>query len=146
HFHAYASAYVAYRGRRFTLALTVVEQGMELDIVLRWLLLQAGRAGVRARLGLLDRGFFRVALIRSLPPARRPFLMPLVCRGRGPGHPRGPSGSQAFRACRRSDWGRYTMTSTTGRRATVGVCIAGDNQRGRRGKRGRRRLVYAYGA
>jgi hypothetical protein len=144
HFHAYATAYVVYRGRRFTLALTVVEQGMELDVVLRWLLLQAGRAGVRTRLVLLDRGFCSVAVIRYLQAARRPFLMPLVCRGRGLDHPRGPSGSQVFRARKRSGWDRYTMTGTTGRRATVEVCIACDNQRGRRGRRGRRTLVYAF--
>lgn len=144
HFHAYASAYVAYRGRRFTLALTAVEQGMELDVVLRWLLLQAGRAGVRTRLVLLDRGFCRVAVIRYLQAARRPFLMPLVCRGRLPDHPHGPSGSQVFRARKHSGWDRYTLTSAAGRCATVGVCIACDNQRGRRGRRGRRTLVYAY--
>jgi putative transposase len=60
------------------------------------------------------------------------------------GHPHGPSGSQVFRARKRSGWDRYTMTSTAGRRATVGVCIACDNQRGRRGRHGRRTLVYAY--
>src|SRR5437763_13229004 len=36
------------------------------------------------------------------------------------------------------------LARTTGRRATVEVCIACDNQRGRRGRRGRRTLVYAY--
>lgn len=144
HFHAYASVYVVYRGRRFTVALTVVEQGMDLALVLRWLLLQAGQAGVRTRLVLLDRGFCSVAVIRYLQAARRPFLMPLVCRGRGLNHPQGPSGSQVFRARKRSGWDRYTMTSTTGRRATVPVCVACDNQRGRRGRRGRRTLVYAY--
>lgn len=144
HFHAYATAYVVYRGRRFTLALTVVERGMDLDGVLRWLLWQAGRAGVRTRLVLLDRGFCSVAVIRYLQAARRPFLMPLVCRGRGLDHPHGPSGSQVFRARKRSAWDRYTMTSTAGQRATVGVCIACDNQRGRRGRHGRRTLVYAY--
>jgi hypothetical protein len=144
HFHAYATAYVVYQGRRFTVALTVVERGMDLDAVLRWLLVQAGRVGVRAAFLLLDRGFCSVAVIRYLQAARRPFLMPLVCRGRGLDHPLGPSGSQAFRARKRSGWDRYTLTSATGRRATVEVCIACDNQRGRRGQRGRRTLVYAY--
>src|SRR5439155_9125722 len=87
HFHAYATAYVVYRGRRFTLALTVVEQGMDLAVVLRWLLLQASRVGVRTRLVLLDRGFGSVAVVRYLQAARRPFLLPLVCRGRRPDHP-----------------------------------------------------------
>jgi len=144
HFHAYATCYVAYRGRRFTLALTAVAKGESLALVLRWLLLQVGRAGVRTRLVLLDRGFCSVAVLRYLHAARRPFLMPLVCRGRGPDHPRGPSGSQVFRTRKCSSWDRYTLTASDGRRATVAVCIACDNGRGRRGQRGRRTLVYAY--
>jgi putative transposase len=144
HFHAYATAYVVYRGRRFTVALTGVAGGEPLELVLRWLLLAAGKAGVQPRLVLLDRGFCSVAVIRYLQAARRPFLMPLVCRGRRPDHPRGPSGSQVFRARRQSGWGRYTLTAADGRRATVAVCIACDNRRRRSGKRGRRTLVYAY--
>src|SRR5947199_1763323 len=123
HFHAYATAYVAYRGRRFTLALTVVEQGMELDVVLRWLLLQAGRAGVRTRLVLLDRGFCSVAVIRYLQAARYAYLMPLTLRGRKPDHPKGPSGSRVFGQWKRSGWSRYTMTDAHGRRATFAVCV-----------------------
>src|SRR5262245_50355765 len=138
HFHAYATCYLVYRGRRFTLALTAVTQGEDLALVLRWLLLQAGAAGVRTRLVLLDRGFCSVAVIRYLQAARRPFLMPLVCRGRGPDHPQGPSGSQVFRTHKRSGWGRYTLTAPDGRRARVAACIACRNWRGRRGKRARR--------
>ena len=144
HFHAYATAYVVYRGRRFTVALTGVAGGEPLDLVLRWLLLAAGKAGVPPRLVLLDRGFCSVAVIRYLQAARRPFLMPLVCRGRGPDHPRGPSGSQVFRVRKQSGWDRYTLTAADGRRATVAVGIACDNRRGRSRKRGRRTLVYAF--
>ena len=38
HFHAYATAYVNYRGQRFTLALTVVERGEKMEEVLKRLL------------------------------------------------------------------------------------------------------------
>jgi hypothetical protein len=144
HFHAYATCYVVVQGRRFTLALCWVRQGDRLARVLRWLLLQAGRAGVRSRLVLLDRGFCSVEVIRYLQAARRPFLMPLVARGRRADHPRGPSATQAFRARQQSGWDRYTMTAEDGQRATFEVCIACDNWRGRRRRRGRRTLLFAF--
>jgi Transposase DDE domain len=144
HFHAYATCYVVYHGQRFTLALCRVRRGDHLAGILRWLLLQAGRAGVRSQLVLLDRGFCSVEVIRYLQAARRPFLMPLVLRGRPVDHPQGPSASRVFRTWRHSGWDRYTMTAADGRRATVEVCIACDNWRGRRGQRGRRTLVFAF--
>jgi Transposase DDE domain len=144
HFHAYATCYVVVHGRRFTLALCWVRRGDRLARVLRWLLLQAGRAGVRSRLVLLDRGFCSVEVIRYLQAARRPFLMPLVARGRRADHPQGPSATQAFRARQQSGWDRYTMSAEDGQRATFEVCIACDNWRGRRRRRGRRTLLFAF--
>src|SRR5439155_14388709 len=64
HFHAYATAYVVRRGRRSTVALTAVYRGEALDEVVRRLLRWAGRAGVRPRYVLLDRGFCSVAVTR----------------------------------------------------------------------------------
>jgi putative transposase len=64
HFHAYATAYVVRRGRRFTVALTHVEHGADLVEVVKRLLRTASRAGIKPNLLLLDRGFYRVAVIR----------------------------------------------------------------------------------
>jgi hypothetical protein len=58
---------------------------------------QAARGGVRPWLLLRDRGFYSVAVVRYLEAARVPFLMPVVCHGRAPKHPKGPSGSDVFR-------------------------------------------------
>ena len=145
HFHAYATCYVIRKGLRFTLALTAVQRGEALDGVIRRLLAQAAKAGVRPRYLLLDKGFCSVAVIRSLQAGRRAFLMPLPRRGRKPEHPKGPSGTRVFHAAKRSDWSRYTLTDGQGRKATVGVCVKCRNLRGERGKRGRQALVYAYG-
>jgi len=146
HFHAYATAYVIRKGRRFTVALTTVSRGEPLQDVIRRLLRQAARAGVRPRYLLLDRGFCAVDVIRYLQAARYPFLMPLPLRGRQIDHPRGPSGSQVFRAYRRSGWSSYTLTNAKGRKATVGICVRCRNLRGERGRHGRQALVYAFGA
>ena len=145
HFHAYATAYVTRHGQRFTVALTRVTKGQPLQQVIRALLRQAARAGVRPRYLLLDRGFCSVRVVRYLQRARYPFLMPLVLRGRKADHPRGPSASRVFAAWKRSGWSRYTMTSGTKERATINVCVKCRNRSGERGKHGREALVYAYG-
>jgi hypothetical protein len=145
HFHAYATAYVIRKGRRFTAALTAVGGNDPLPAVLKRLLRQAARAGVRPRYLLLDRGFCSVDVIRYLQAARYAWLMPLVRRGRRPGHPQGASGSHAFATWKRSGWGRYTMRNRAGRRATFRVCVKCRNRRGARRRRGREALVYAFG-
>src|SRR4051795_7539791 len=108
HFHAYATAYVVRRGQRSTVALTGVRKGEPLKDVVRRLLRQAAGVGVRPRLLLLDRGFYSVAVVRYLQQARHPFLMPVVCHGRSPKQPGGPSGSYVFRARKTSGWSEYT--------------------------------------
>ncbi len=145
HFHAYATAYVMRKGQRFTVALTAVRRGEPLEEVLKRLLRQAARCGVRPRYLLLDKGFCSVAVIRYLQAARYAWVMPLVARGRRPEHPKGASGSQVFRTWKRGGWGRYTMTAADGRRARFDVCVKCRNRRGERGRRGREALVYAFG-
>jgi hypothetical protein len=145
HFHAYATCYVIRRGLRFTLALTAVRRGEPLEGVIRRLLAQAAKAGVRPRYLLPDRGFCSAAVIRALQAGRRPFRMPLRRRGRRPAHPKGPSGARAFAAWKRSGWSRYTLTDAQGRKASVRVCVKCRNRRGERRRHGREALVYAYG-
>jgi putative transposase len=143
HFHAYATAYVVCRGRRFTLALTWVKRGEKLEDVLWRLLHRARQLGVRPRYLLLDRAFCTVGVIRYLQAGRYPFLMPLPLRGRPATHPEGPSGSRVFAYARRSGWASYTLKSG-GRTATVGVCVRCRNYAGQWGRHGRQRLVYAF--
>jgi hypothetical protein len=144
HFHAYATAYVVRHGQRYTVALTGVKRGESLKDVVQRLLRQAARVGVRPRLLLLDRGFYSVAVVRYLQAARVPFLMPVVCHGRSPRQPGGPSGSYVFRTWKKSGWSRYTLTDTKKRTATVSICVRCRNYRGQWGRHGRQTLVYAY--
>ena len=144
-FHAYATCYVIRQGLRFTVALTWVQRGEALADVVRRLLAQAAKAGVRPRYLLLDRGFCSVAVLRYLQASRRPYLMPLPLRGRKLDHPKGPSGARVFATWERSGWSRYTLTDAHKRKATVQVCVKCRNRRGERGKHGREALVYAYG-
>jgi hypothetical protein len=144
HFHAYASAYLIRHGTRVTVALSYVRQGEDLALVLQRLLGVARRAGVRARLVLLDRAFYCVSVIRYLQAARQPFLMPVPIRGRKKDHPQGPGGTRVFSYWPTGGFARHTLTRSGGQVARVGIVVHCRNRAGRRGKRGRERLVYAY--
>src|SRR4051812_15318577 len=144
HVHAYATAYVIRKGRRYTVALTGVAKGESLKDVVQRLLRQAAGVGLRPRRLLLDRGFYSVAVVRYLQQARHPFLMPVVCHGRAPEHPKGPSGSYIFRTWKVSGWWRYTLADAKKRTATVSICVKCRNYRGERKRHGRQALIYAY--
>jgi len=144
HFHAYATAYVIRKGQRYTVALTGVRKGEPLKEVVQRLLRQAASVGIRPRLLLLDRGFYSVAVVRYLQAARHPFLMPVVCHGRSPRQPGGPSGSYLFRMWKESGWSTHTLTDAKRVRATVSICVKCRNYRGQWKRHGRQALVYAY--
>jgi putative transposase len=144
HFHAYATCYVNYRGQRFTLALTCVERGEKLQEVLRRLLRRLSALGIRVRLLLLDRGFWSVAVIRYLQLGRKPFLMPVVLRGRKADHAKGPSGTRVFATRKCGGWDEYTVTAAGGQKARVSICIHCRNYDGQWGRHGRQALVYAF--
>lgn len=144
HFHAYATAYVIQKGQRFTVALAYVRKGDDLADVVKGLLRQAAKAGVRPRYLLLDRGFYAVSVIRYLQAARCPFLMPVPAKGRKADHPEGPSGTRVFHLRKRGGWSRHTLKSGDGRTATIAICVKCRNLRGERKKRGRQALVYGY--
>jgi hypothetical protein len=144
HFHAYATAYVIRHGHRYTVALTGVKKGEPLKEVLRRLLRQVARVGVRTRLILLDRGFYSVAVVRYLQAARHPFVMPVVCHGLSPKRPGGPTGSCVFRGWKKSGWSTYTLADAKKRTATVSICVKCRNYRGQWKRRGRQALIYAY--
>ncbi len=144
HFHAYATAYVNYRGQRYTLALTTVERGEGMPEVLKRLFRKLSALGVACRMTLLDRGFWGVAVIRYLRRAKRPFLMPVVIRGRKADHADGPSGTRVYALRKRSGWGRYTVKAAGGQVARVALGINCRNYDGQWGRHGRQTLVYAF--
>src|SRR5438477_1516595 len=144
HFHAYATLYVIRKGQRFTVALEYVLRGDALEEVIRALLRQAARAGLRPRYLLLDRGFYSVGVVRYLQAARYAFLMPVPCRGRKADHPKGPSGTRVFHLRQRGGWSRYTLRDARGRTATVNSCVKCRNYRGQWRRHGRQALVYGY--
>ena len=141
HFHASATAYVVRKGQRSTVALTGVKKGESLKDVVQRLLRQAASVGVRPRLLLLDRGFYSVAVVRYLQQAQYPFLMPVVCHGRSPKQPGGPTGSYVFRTWKKSGWSTYTLADARKRTATVSIGVKCRNYRGQWKRHGRQALI-----
>ena len=82
--------------------------------------------------------------LRYLQQARRPFLMPVVLRGRKADHPRGPGGTRVFATRKRGGWDEYTLTAGGGQKAKVAICVHCRNYQGQWGRHGRQTLVYAF--
>jgi hypothetical protein len=143
-FFAYATVYLVLHGERFTLAVTPVTRSEALKQVLQELLLVVGKRGLKIGLLLLDRGFYSVEVIRYLQEARRPFLMPMVCHGRTADHPRGPSGSNVFKAMKTSGWSTHTLQDAKKNKATVLVSVKRARFKNKHGKRKSETWVYAY--
>jgi putative transposase len=143
HFHAYASLYLVCQGQRFTVALTRVELGESMKVVVQRLLGWGRRAGIRPKLLLLDRGFYSVAVISYLKRARVPFLMPAVARGRKPEAGSPATGIRAFRLRKRGGWGEHTLCSDK-QRTKVQIAVCCGNYRGQWKRHGRYAWVYAY--
>jgi hypothetical protein len=147
--HAYATAYVCFRGCRYSSGLRAVHHADPGDEVVRDLLRQVRKAGVGVRCLLLDRGFYSVAVLRYLRSARCPFILPVVRHGRKPSDPRGPTGTWALAAWRRSGWARHTLEERRRRqRVTVDVAVCRhrlpEQTRGGRRLPGRRLRVWLY--
>ncbi|MGL4419881.1 MAG: transposase, partial [Gemmataceae bacterium] len=99
-FHVYATAVIAHRGERFTIALTAVTARDSNVTVLRRLIAQIRQIGLKIKVILLDRQFSNGPVIAFMQDEKLPFVMPAVFRGRAPKHPRKPTGIRAFRTAR----------------------------------------------
>src|SRR5438445_721617 len=114
------------------------------EAVLKRLLKRLSQLGIRVRMLLLDRGFWSVAVIRYLQAARRPFLMPVVLRGRPADHPQGPGGTRVFAIRTSGGFDEYRVTAANKQTARVRICIHCRNYNGQWGRHGRQTLVYAF--
>lgn len=133
HFHCYATAYIIYRNKRVTVALTVVRAGDDSLTVLQRLLARLHDLGLRCRRLYLDRGFYNVPVIRFLQSQPFVSIMPVVRRG---------AEMKALLKTRHSYQTSYTMTSVQHGSVTFSVWVVCRYLKGRRGKRGIERLGY----
>jgi hypothetical protein len=146
--HAYATAYVVQKGLRFPLGLVVVHHSDPWEEIVRELLRQVRKTGVKIRYVLLDKGFYSVSVIRYLQAARYPFLMPAIRRGRKPDHAKGASGTWALTELPRNRWVEYTLQDKKKNKARVKIGVYHHRlpakTRDGRELKGRRQKVWLY--
>lgn len=142
HFHAYATAFVVERGRRFTLGLTFVRSTDELTDILKRLQARVKELEIPVKCWLLDRQFYTVEVIRLLKQQRKAFIIPVIIRGKK--NPAG--GTRRLVERKRSYSTSYRMRSQKHGEESFRVAVVAKNWAGRFEKKGRRMLTYAvYG-
>jgi hypothetical protein len=144
HFHTYATACILSKGYRFTVATTWVRGDESLVEVLRRVLQQVRRNGLKIQDLLLDREFYTADVVRYLHAARYPFIMPVAHRGRTPKDPTRARSTRRFLSWKCSGWSTHTWCNRDGQRTTAEICVSIRNYR-HKGKRRRQVLVFACG-
>ena len=141
-FHTYATACIVGGPGRYALGLTAVGEEEAFTAVLTRLLDQVAGAGVTARVVLLDKAFFSIAVMHLLQSRDIPFVIPAVIRGR---KPRPGVKAAGLRAVRNRGAGRYGYThADRGQSVRVTVVVAHKSYRhAKTGRRHTRRLLYA---
>lgn len=141
-FHAYATACIVEYGQPYTIALTWVRRHESMVVVLRRLLAQIRKIGLKIKRVLLDRAFFNVPVVELLQEEKLPFLMPVMFRGRRPKKRRKLTGLQAIK---RKPAGWYTHVMKNGKRqVTIRVCVGYRRHRNRKDrKQVKQKLLFA---
>jgi putative transposase len=125
-FWGYATAVALAPGGRHTLALTAVRRADTPAAVVERVLTQVGRAGVRVRYVLLDRGFYASGVIAALQRRRLRFVLPM---------PRGRRAAAPFWHPQARGWFDHRVRSRRRRaedvRVRVAVCPGPDRRRPR---------------
>lgn len=140
-FHTYATACIV-GPSRYTLGLTAVAEKESFTDVLTRLLDQVAAAGVTARVVLLDKAFFSIAVMRLLQSRNLPFVIPAVVRGR---KPRIGVKAVGLRALRNRGAGRSAYThEDRGTSVRIKVVVAYKSYRHHKtGRRYSKKLLYA---
>ena len=142
-FHAYASACIVERGQRYTLALTYVRRHESKVVVLRRLVEQIRKIGLRIKCVLLDREFFNVPVVTFLQAEELPFLMPVMFRGRRPKRGRRATGLRWIKQ-QSAGWYSHTMKNNKQQQVTVQVCVGYRRHKNRKdGKQLKQKLLFA---
>lgn len=81
-FHAYATLAVIRKGKRVTLALTVVRKGEKMDQIVKRLIARARQLGARFKCAYWDKAFGAVEVMRYLRACRVPYVIALAQHGK----------------------------------------------------------------
>jgi putative transposase len=135
HFHVYASAYIIRKNKRVTVAVAYVRAGQTLLEVVLCLLERLQTLDIGLKRLLLDRQFATVEVIRYLDRQAWQSILPVPARSN--------QLKDLKRSARYSHSLPYTMRSPKSGQVTFSLHVVCRYKRGRRGQRGRERLLFA---
>ena len=135
HFHCYATLYTVKNNKRYTLAMTLMRTSDKALDVLKRLLAQGRRLGLRLKRLFLDRGFDNNAVIAFLKLQPFPTIMPLTIRGK-------TGGTRALLTGRKSYQTTYTRSSLRYGEQTFPVYVVCKYSKGHYKRRGVWRFAY----
>lgn len=142
-FHAYATLAVIHKGKRVTLAITMVRKGEKMDQIVKRLIARARQLGARFKCTYWDKAFGAVEVMRHLRACRVPYVIALAQHGK--------NGIRRLCVERRSRRARYTF-NTKRKPYETDVAIAchyagrASKRRPKKKKKGVRYYAYAvYG-
>ncbi len=95
------------------------------------------------QLYLLDRGFYSIKVIKWFMRYNKPFIMPMIAKGKKSAEDQEATGSRRLKERKVSEWTRYTMKNQDGDQVTFDVAICCTNYNGKHKKKGRRTFIYA---
>jgi putative transposase len=144
-FHAYATLAVIRKGKRVTLAMTVVHKGEKMDQIVKRLIARARQLGARFKCTYWDKAFGAVEVMRYLRSCRVPYVIALAQHGK--------NGLRRLCLGRCSRLARYTFNTKKKKGSyTTDVAIAchyagrASKRRPKKKKKGVRYYAYAiYG-
>jgi len=134
HFHCYATAYMIYKDRRITLAMTFVHKSDTMPKILHCLFKRLDVLGMRIKKVYLDKGFYSIGVIRFLKERDLPFIIPARSHKKG--------GVNRLFTGRASYATSYTLRNQQLGSETVDLAIARKYSKGR--YRRKRSKWFAY--
>lgn len=134
HFHCYATAYMVYKDRRITLAMTFARKSDTMPKIVRRLFKRLDVLEIRIKKVYLDKGFYSMGVIRFLKARDLPFIIPAVTRKKG--------GVSELFIGRASYSTSYTLRNQELGSETVDVALARKYSKGR--YRRKRSKWFAY--
>jgi hypothetical protein len=152
-FFAYATLLVIRKGQTYTVGLVSIVNGEELTSIIDKLLTQAASHGLRPRRLLLDRGFYAAKVMLHLQQRQRPFLMPMIRRGKSGKTKKDCTGTAQFFVKGRRGWATYDWEARLrdgGRKGprtkvTTDVCMVPNTKKPGRKRKGTPLVFASYG-
>ena len=142
-FFTSATASAIVEGQRSTLALCRVQATMTMDQGLERLHKRLDALAIKVRVLLLDRGFYRVKVLRALIARQQPCIRPAVKRGKTPHRAGGPTGTHVMAQWKCSAGTSYPLSSAKAGQVTFDLAVVCHHLKGRWGRHQREAWLSA---